>query len=232
MSKKGASLMAVYIILFIVYNVLFFIIPFPKGAASWVAYGFSILSFIISGGISFHAFKEATTLKSKVYGFPIFMVGNIYLACQIAFCIIIYILAASLPMPCWISVIVSVILLGMALIGVIATDSVRNTIESIEKKEEIQTRTMAYFRIDMESIADSCRDPELSHKLHDLSEEFKYSDPVSSEDLAEAETHISFEVSLLSGLVSSGNNAAAAEKVALLHNLLSDRNRRCRALKK
>ena len=82
----------------------------------------------------------------------------------------------------------------------------------------------------MQYIADSCKDETLKKKLNSLSEKFRYSDPVSCDELKELEERLRTEVSELEALANTDTEKAAelAEKI-ILH--LADRNRRCKELK-
>lgn len=229
-NKKLVSIIVVYVIILAALNVVFFFIPFPKTEAAWVCYGFSFFAVLLSGGISYLAFVKGKTLKSKIYGYPIFRLGVIYLSAQFAFSITILCLGFAFPVPAWIAVVVSFIDLVYVIIGVIACENARDFVEQQEQETIKNTKTMTYFRIDMSSIVDMCRDAELKKSLNKLLDDFRYSDPVSSSELEEIENNIKSEVKILQSLVET-NDETAAEKVQLISKLLADRNRRCKAFK-
>ena len=83
----------------------------------------------------------------------------------------------------------------------------------------------------MESVIDLCENKELRKKLVNLSEKFRYSDPVSCDELEEIEQKITEEIEVLKNLVTSDVDEAS-KKITYIENLLADRNRRCKALKK
>lgn len=231
MDKKQKSVIAVYVIIFIVFNILFWGVPFPKNTASIVVYVFSLISIIAALGITYIAFEKGSDVKSKVYGLPVFKMGIIYAAVQILFGIVICVIACFIEIPTWISVVLSVILAGLVAIGVIATDSTRDIIIVQDEMLAAQTRKVKYFKLDMDSVIDKCKDAELKKKLEKFAEELKYSDPVSSDELESIEKKIADGIGNLSELVNK-DNAAANDNLEELTNLLSDRNRRCKALKK
>ena len=57
MSKKRTSVIAVYAIVLVLFNVLFFAVPFAKAASGWVCWGFSLLAVILGCGVSLFAFS-------------------------------------------------------------------------------------------------------------------------------------------------------------------------------
>ena len=228
--KKTLSFLIVFAIIFVMYNVIFFAVPFPKTGAAWVEYVFSLLAIVGGAGITYYAFGKGGELKSKVYGFPIFRMGFIYAIVQLILGLVICIIGFFADVPVWIPLVVSVLILGLSAIGVIAADNTRDVIEEQEEQVARATKPMQTFRLDMQYIADSCKDETLKKKLNSLSEKFRYSDPVSCDELKEQEERLRTEVSELEALVNTDTEKAAelAEKIEL-H--LADRNRRCKELK-
>lgn len=231
MNKKGKSLIIVYAIILVVWSVIFWVVPFPKNAASVVAYIFSVLALVFGFGVTGYSFSKGDDIKSKVYGFPIFKLGVIYTAVQIIFTLIIAAIGFFVAVPAWIVWVVSIVFAGLAAIGVIAADSTRDIITEQEKTSEVQTKAIKYFRLDMGGIADRCKDAELKKSVEKFADELKYSDPVSSDELEEIEKKISDGIDKLSALVND-DTEAAQKQLDELDRLLSDRNRRCKALKK
>lgn len=230
MNKKSKALVAIYAIVLIVYVVLFFIIPFPKGGASWVEFTFTIVSIIFGLTVTYYALRKGETLKSKVYGFAVFRIGAIYTIAQLCVGIIVCVVGIFAAVPVWISAVISVILLALAAIGIIASDNVRDVIEEQEYRDTISTKPMTYFRLDIQSIVDLCSDTELKKRLEKLNESFKYSDPVSSDSLKAIEDKIHGKIQDLYSVINS-DSSAAAEITGNIELLLDDRNRRCKALK-
>lgn len=230
MNKSMKSLIAIYGIIFVIITVIGVAIPFEKTQSVIIAYGFSVIS-LIAGPIIFHyAFKGTETLTSKVYGFPIFRIGYIYTAIQMIFTILITIVSAFVNVPAWVSVVVSVLFMGGAAIGVIASDNARDIIENQEATDQIKTKTMTYFRLDISSVADMCSNADVKKKVMALSEKLKYSDPVSNEQLVEIESKILKEIGELKNIVNDDVDKAIV-KVDAINLLVDDRNRRCKALK-
>ncbi len=227
MNKKFTSAAIVCGIILFLWTVIFFAVPFPKYAASVVAYIFSAISIIAAFGITYIAFKDGTELKSKFYGFAIFKIGAIYSAAQILFTLLIAGIGFFARVPLWILAVVSIVFLGLAAIGVIAADNARDVVETQDEKVKAATRTVKYFRIDVASIVDSCKDSELKKRLEKLSDQFKYSDPVSNEKLEEIESRISFEIEALRGIVNT-DTQKASQKADEIAQLLSERNRICK----
>ena len=58
LNKKSISMIAVYAIILVVYILVFCLIPFPKIAASYISFAFTIVSILASLGITAVAFKD------------------------------------------------------------------------------------------------------------------------------------------------------------------------------
>lgn len=224
LSKKTASLIAVYAIAIVVYLFAFLIIPFPKSAASWISFVFTLVSFVSSCFVTMYAFKENEPLDSKVYGFPIFKVGAVYAIAQFVFGLLICILASFMQMPVWIPLLVSVVFLAAAAIGVIAADNIKDVV--IEQKEavEVQTKVMKTFTVDLSYVSSLTKDPVLSKAVEKLAEEFRFSDPVSNEATEKIELQLNEEVDKLASLIKD-NPEEAFKQIEFIKSILDKRNR-------
>lgn len=230
MNKKMMSLVAVYTITLVAFGILYLVIPFPKTGAYWIEFVFSIIAVCAGCGIGWYSLKN-NGLKSKVYGFPILNIGIAYMAVQLIFAVVIAIVGFFAVVPLWIPIAVSVLILALSVIGFIGADNARDIIEEQESRGEIATKAMKTFRLDAQYIVDICSDTELKKPLEKLAEQFKYSDPVSSDDLSEVEEKLRQEVKTLAALVNS-DTELAVKKIMEVMSLLADRNRRCKELKR
>lgn len=230
MSKKKTSVIAVYAIILVLFNVVFFVVPFAKIVSSWVCWGFSLLAVFLGGGITLYAFGKGDGLRSKIYGFPIFRIGAVYTAVQLIFSAVMFIVGTFVEVHAWIAIVVSVLILGICGIGFIGADNARDIVEEHIQNVEVATRQMKYFRVSADGIADLCTDPELKKQVAKFADELKYSDPVSSEETAPVEKQINEGIAQLRSLAGSDPEAAMA-KTTELSALLAERNRICKAFK-
>lgn len=230
MDKKTKSFLMVGLITLILYCILYLLIPFPKTAAYWIEFAFSLIA--IAGGfaISQYAVKN-DGVKSKFYGFPLLKIGTMYMAIQLILSFIIAVSGFFADVPVWIAVVLSAIILGVSAIGTISIDTARNIIEEQERHDEAVTKIMRTFRLDIQYIVDSCSDTELKKSLEKLAEKFRYSDPVSNEALADVEEKLQQEVKALEETVNK-DKELAKKKIDKVTILLADRNRRCKEFKK
>ena len=235
MIKKSTHVIAVYAIILMAFNAIYFFIPFPKSPAAWVCYGFTMLAILLSCGITFLAFSRGNSLRSKIYGYPIFKVGYTYLIAQIVLALAILSIGFGVLIPIWIPLVVSVINLAYVLIGVVTGDVARDIVIQQENAVTHDTQRMTVFRVNMSGIADMCQNPELKKSIEKLQEEFQYSDPVSNPQLVGLENGINAEIEQLRVLISNGDSAnyqeAVSEKIHKISLMLADRNKKCKAFK-
>ena len=229
MKKRIEYMVLIYAIVLIVEYVLFFVIPFPKTVTAWIEFAFNVVAIYGGCGISWYAFKNEN-IKSKVYGFPIFRVGLLYTIIQLILGWIITIIGIFVNVPMFIPIVVSVLILAVAAIGVIGTDNVRDIVTEQQNQTHESVKQMKTFQLDLRSIVDICTDKELKKRLEKLADDFRYSDPVSNDELSEIEHNLRCEVKNLGALVNSDSELAwkKADEVSVL---LADRNRRCKELK-
>lgn len=229
MDKKITSLAAVYAIVLVAFCVLFLVIPFPKTGAYWAEFAFSVIAVCVSFTVCYSSLKK-DGLKSKVYGIPILKIGIAYMIVQLIISFVVAIIGFFMTVPLWISIVVSVLALAISAIGFIGVDNARDIITEQENRDVIATKAMRTFRLDSQYIVDLCSDAELKKLLEELAEKFKYSDPVSNEELSDIEASLQREVKSLASLVNT-DKESAAKKIGEITVMLANRNRRCKELK-
>ena len=229
-SKKSLSTVIAFAIALALYVLIVTVIPFEKPASSWVAFSFGALSIIVCCAITLLAMLKGTGYTSKVYGLPVLKLGFVYLGSQMAVSLVFFIIGAFVALPAWISLILSIILLGLCAIGVLLTDNVRDAIAEIEAEDKSSVRVMKTFNVDLSATLSTCTDPDLKSQLEDLVEDFKYSDPVSNDQTEEIENTIRGEIEVLNTLISLKDDNAKG-KVQTIKGLLATRNAICKSSK-
>ena len=230
-NKRKKSVIAIYSIAAIVYILLSTVIPFSKPAASWITFAFTIVSFVLGAATSIYAFSKEETLVSKFYGYPVFRIGFIYTVIQIVISIVIFAIGAFVNTPYWIGLTVSILLLGLACIGVIATDNARDYVEEVDTKTFQTTKTLTKFSVDIFDLVDLCKCDAAKIPIKKLAEKFKYSDQVSSPATEEKESIIILELEKLKSLINANDEDQIIPQIEVVSNLLSSRNRICEASK-
>ena len=222
MKKNKGMAYAVLAIAFALFNVIAFAVPTAKTTTFWIAYVFTAIAFASQIAIWKFAFKGADTLKSKFLGIPLITVGITYLIVQIiAFAIF---MAFSIA-PTWIAIVVCALILGISAICLIGTETGREEINRVEEKVEKKVFYIKSLQVDVEMLASTETDADTKAALTKLAEKIRFSDPMSSEVLAELEAEITVKVKELK----TAENKA--EIIKVLDSLLLERNKKAKLLK-
>ena len=213
-------------ILLIVFSVIAFAAPFAKTGVFWMAYLFGVIAIAYQIYVFKISFDQGGDVKSKFYGFPIARVGVIYLAVQLVISLIEMCLAAIVPM--WVSVIINVLPIAFALIGCIAAEVMRDEIVRQDIKIKTDVGNMRALQSQTASFVGMCQDADVKKQLQDLADEFKYSDPVSSEATKEMETELKFLVNEIQRALVDGDMKSVEGFLVRVKASLAERNRVCK----
>lgn len=224
--NRGLSLIAVFIIL-VVYNVITFVVPFERSGGFWIGYGFSILAILLTAGVGFYALSHES-MKSKFYGLPLLRVTWIYLVIQVI-CGLIFMTFPVIPV--WISVVISIILLGACLIGLIAVDIGKDEIVRVDNVIKGKVFYIKALKVDIDSLSAKTDDLLLGRSLKELSETIQYSDPMSSDQLFALEAKIEAKVAELRDAVDTRRVDDAKNLCSHIQQLFLERNKKCKLLK-
>ena len=226
--KSKNTVIITYAVIAVMYAVIFFAIPFERNATTWIAFSFGLVSIIAGVIVAFIAFDKGENLKSKVYGLPMFRLGYYYTAVQLILSIGLFIAELFIDLPSWISLIFSVLLLGVFIIGVVAVDNVRDIVEHQETKSVVNTQVMESFAREIGSIVRKSTDSDVTRELEKLAEQFKYSDPVSNDNTKNIDVKIGEKLGLLKEKINSDDCSMLIKEI---NALLADRNTICKANK-
>lgn len=233
MIKKFTNYIIIFSILFVLYNVLVFAIPYPKHDLTtfFVAYIYTMISFLAQPLICFVALYKSKSFKNKLYAWPIIRTGFIYIIVQVIISVIIYILGAFISIPVWIIFVVSTIILGIAVIYIIVGLTYKEEIEKIEEHQTVNTKFVLELKIESDSLLREVKEEELHKKLEKFNELVKYSDPVSSEQLSNIENQIKIYFEEIVLLVHNSNYEQASSMLDTVYQLMEERNKKCKLYK-
>lgn len=212
-------------ILLILYNIIVFVIPFTRNVGFWIGYSFTMFALFLATGIILLAFGNKQ-LKSKFFGLPLVFMVLIYLLIQFIAGIIEM---AVTTIPFQYSLVFNILILAVCLIGLIGTNIANEEIAIVEDRVEEKVLYIRSLQMEVENLAFKSSDVSTKKDLKELAESIRYSDPMSSPQLAEIEKRIKLKVSELGKCISDSYN------VNLLCNelqqLLAERNSKCIILK-
>ncbi len=211
----------ILLIVFAVISTVLFVIPFAFNSAFWISYAFTVIAFAAQIIIWNIGFKSGESLKSKFLGIPIVHIGTIYLMIQAISCIIF---RFSLVQN-WISIIVSVLILGVSCILMISSQVARKEVNRVEEKVKAKVDFIRSIQCDVELLSNSETNTETKQELNELAEKIRFSDPMSNEQLKPIEDKI---VERIIELKSSSSKTAV---IGEIEALLAERNSKAKILK-
>lgn len=212
-------------VLLVLYILLASLMPFSKTAVFWISFVFTLAAFAVTGWSLYTAFLKKPDSTSRFYGFPIARIGVIYGGGQLAAGLLF--MALGKWTPTWLVVLVYAAMLGAAVIGLVSADAVVETIHTQDQKLKKDVTFMRSLQSKANQMAAQCNLPEMQQ----FCENVRYSDPVSSEALAEIERDLSAAVDDLQSAIVDGDTQVIAQLARKADGLLRERNRVCKLCK-
>ena len=226
MKKNNYLLIAVFLIIAVVYNIIAFSIVNEYTSVFWSAYGFTMLAVIAAAVTSALAFKSGK--DAAFLSVPVTMVATAYLFVQLSFgAILMAIPSLSIVFANIAQIVVLAVFLIVAIGGLMSRNATVDSEREVrEKKFYIKT-----LSADLESAIEVASDPSHKKILTDLYETIRYSNPMSDPSLYDLEQKIVAKVSAVVDAVSSGRMDSFVDRCAEIERLVADRNRKCKMLK-
>ena len=213
-------------VVFAAFVVIAFAVPFVRNGLFWLSFIFGLIALAAQLFAFPVAFKNGETVRSKFYGFPIARIAIVYLCAQIVLSIVF--MAVSKFVPAWVGLIIFVLLLAAGAIGFVAADAMRDEVERQDEKLKKDVSVMRALQSKVNALVGQCSTPAGQQAVKKLSEELQYSDPVSSNAVAEAESELSACVDTLQQAVVDGDETAILELARKASLALAERNRMCK----
>lgn len=209
-------------VLLVLYILVAFLIPFVHTVTFWTSFLFTLIAFGVVAASFYIAFIKNPDARSKFYGFPVAKIGAIYGLAQLIAGIAFMALAAYVP--AWAAVLVFAIALGAAVIGLISAEAVVEEIRAQDVKLKKDVSLMRSLHSKVNQMAAQSDDAALKA----LADEFRYSDPVSNDAIADAEADLAAAVDELQTAYVDGESEAVAKLCRKASALLAERNRLCK----
>lgn len=222
MKKDTIRAVVVAVVALVIYNLISFVIPFAHTVAFWISYGFTLAAFAVVCASIYIAFIKNPDAKSRFYGFPIARIGVIYGIAQLAVSLLV--MALGMWIPWWIPVLVFAIGLGAAVIGLVSAEVVVEEIQTQDVKLKKDVTLMRSLQSKVSQMAAQTDNAAIKA----LAEELRYSDPVSSDAISEAEADLTATIDELQSAYVDGDTDAVLQLCRKAAALLAERNRLCK----
>ena len=186
----------------VLFNVIAFAAPGWAGMEKytpvfWIGYACIMLSLIgnlICARIVFHA----DSAKKLFYNLPLISIA--YTSLIVSF--IVGGLCMFLPMiPYWIGGIVCAIVLALFVLAVVKANTAAVLVESVDEKVQAKTSFIRNAALEAENLISKAKTPEEKAACRKVCEALRYSDPMSSPELAVVEAKITVKLDELACLL-------------------------------
>lgn len=213
-----------------VYHLVIFIIPFVHNSMFWLSYGFTWMAFAVAIVACIIAFRSATDIDSKFFGYPIAKVGVCYLVIQLVSSLIF--MALSKYIPVMVGIIGYIVLFFGAVSGLIVKDTIRDHIrnQDINMREDVTLMRTAQSKLNQMAL--QCCNKTACEAVKKIAEEVRFSDPVSSPYLSDVEADLTSIVDELQQSIVDEDYDSVHELCNRLGLILNERNRLCKLHKK
>lgn len=176
----------------VVFSLVAFAAPFESSGAFWAAYGFGLAAIVSQLYFLQSAFKPGASARSKVYGYPIARVGAIYLVAQMV--VSVAEMAAASWVPLWAALVLNAVLAVFGLAGCVGVELARDETIAQDVRRQDRMEAMGRLRMEASSLAARYGDSPTASALTHLSDELRFSDPVSNELTQPFEESLSCEL--------------------------------------
>ena len=222
-------------ILFVIFNVV--VIALPKettiagvtyvklGGLSWITLILFELCFVGHLVCTWIALKR-NKLSGMFYRLPLIRLSY---ACIIVTTVIGCVMMAVPNLPDWIPLIVVLIIMALYAIAVLKAAAAAEIVEEIDEKVRTDTAFIRNLTAEANTLVTRAKSEPVKAACKKVYEAVRYSDPMTSEALADVESRIRAEFDAFTDAVLSDNADAVNASADTLLSLIAERNQICKA---
>ena len=222
-------------IMFVLFNVV--VIALPKettvagvtyqkfGGLSWITLILFELCFIGHLICTWIALKQ-NKLSGTFYRLPLIRLSY---ACVIV-TLVLGCLAMAIPgLPSWIPLIVAVLVMAIYVFMILKAAAAAQIVEGIDEKVRANTAFVRNLTVEANTLATRAKSEPVKAACKKVYEAVRYSDPMTSDALADVENRIRTEFNAFTDAVLSDNADAVNASADELLSLITERNQTCKA---
>lgn len=231
--KKTFSFYAiVWVIVLVIFNLIWFIVPESvsgadrKEANFWIGYIFTTLSLLGHLACVYYAFKRG--INNMFYNFNLVDVSYSSLLSMLFVSSLVMLIKA---IPVWLGVLLCLVILLLNIIAIVKAAAPAAMVSAIDKKIKTQTLFVKSLSVDAQGLVNRAQTEESKNICTQVYEAIRYSDPMSNDALSGIESQITIKFASFSEAVTGNNDDVIKAQSKELLALIADRNNRCKILK-
>lgn len=235
MKKAFRLYLIAWAIMFVLFNVV--VIALPKettiagitytklGGLSWITLILFELCFVGHLVCTWFACKQ-NKLTGTFYRLPLIRLSY---ACVIV-TLVLGGLAMAIPnLPSWVPLIVALLVMAIYVFSILKAAAAAEVVEQIDEKVKVQTAFIRDLTVDASTLMTRAKSEPVKNACKKVYEAVRYSDPMTSEALADVESRIRAEFDAFTDAVLSDNADAVNASADELLTLIAERNQKCKA---
>lgn len=216
--------------LFVVFNLVVFIIQIPLTPTFWIAYVFTSISFFLMIWISYKVISSQQPLKGKFLNLSLIQIAYSYFVTQLVIGIVLFALTGfgydqQIILVPIVGFVVSAVLLGFTISKLSFTKLGINEVERVESKVKEKVNFIKEKQLIIDQLVSEVNDKDLKKALTSLSEVIRFSDPMSNESVTVLENEITYKINNLSLNIKKFSSEIAMEECKTIKLLLEQRNK-------
>ncbi|MBR4286708.1 MAG: hypothetical protein IKT55_03255 [Clostridia bacterium] len=236
---KGIISLVILAMFFCLYNICvllpnFFITGFYNGATFWTSYLMMLFVFVLVGvAFAITLFVKADP-KDAILRIPIFYHTIIFFVVELIATSFFMALDTFFIRNIFLTIfaiLLEIIISTVFIAILISCFFVKSHIQKVDAKVKDKTNFIRLLKVDVDLIAETAADPAVREAYMGLSEQVRYSDPMSHESLFELEKQILECLSFSKRCVEENKNDAALKNCEIASRLLFERNEKTKVLK-
>ena len=234
MKKAFKIYLIAWAIMFVLFNVV--VIALPKettvagvtvtklGGLSWITLIVFELCFVGHLVCTWFALKR-NKLSGMFYRLPLIRLSY---ACVIV-TLVLGCLAMAIPgLPSWIPLVLTLAVMAIYVFAILKAAAAAEIVEEIDEKVKAKTAFIKTLTVDANTLCSRAKSEPVKTACKKVFEAVRYSDPMTSEALADIESRIRTEFDAFTDAVITDNADAATASADELLTLIKERNSRCK----
>lgn len=222
--RKAAGLsLAVVGIIFVIYNLFVFLLIKPQTSAFWISYVFMLIAFG-SQLFSLSQAGKSLDVETVFFGIPLVSFSVFYFFAEL-FASTVFMLFQN-HVGVIAPVLVQILLLAVFAIFAILSIAGRDATKAVNDDYKSKRNGIKSLSVDVELLAKDISDPTLKKALSRLAENIRFSDPMTTDVVADVDNRIRQGIDDLREACEEGRTEEAAALCARVDRMLVERNRK------
>lgn len=221
--KSGLMLALIYLVVFVVYNLVVVLVFKNFNAVFWISYGFMAVAYLLHIVCAFSIAKN-TNVKALFFGIPLGAFSIYFVLAELFTSLVFMIFKENASVKVTI-VIQSLILCVFAVVAIVSIMT-RNNVYNVDQKIKENVNFIKGINVDVQMLMQRCTNPETAGALKKLSETIKYSDPMTNSVVAIQEQMIMQCMTELRTVFDSGDMNSVKELCTKIELLFVERNKK------